>query len=341
MVIIISEQFEISTSEVMEWIDHLGGHPVRLNGSQFFEADTFAHALSLENEEGQNLRIHFKGKEIAVDDITYVWFRRDEHAKMPSFIKAINNKSLRQQVGRHIAIEMVRAKEFLQLALLQKPHIGNPQEKSFAKFLPLQIAQRLEMDIPATLLTDSKQELTAFKKRHHKIITKAISDSDFFELEDGTVISGYTNELENEMLEEANEQFGVTFAQEMLEKELEIRSFYLFGKCYSMAIFSQIDQKTAVDFRRYNIQKPNRNVPFQLPAELEKKSDKLMQTLGLNTGSLDFVKTTDGRYVFLEVNPVGQFGMTSKPCNYYLEKIIASYLVSNEPSKNRQIDETR
>ena len=335
MVILFSEHFDISTSEVMEWIDHLGGEPVRLNGSEIFEANTFAHSLSLDNATGQKLQIRFRGKDIKAEDITYVWFRRDEQGSMPPYIRAIKDKSLRKKVAQHLSIEMLRAKDFLKIALLQKPHIGNPRERSFAKFLPLQIAQSLDIDIPATLITERKKELQDFKNKHRKVITKAISDSDFFELDDGTVISSYTNEIDQEILDSAHEQFGVTLAQEMLEKELEIRSFYLFGKFYSMAIFSQIDQKTAVDFRRYNIQKPNRNVPFRLSEELERKADQLMRTLGLNTGSLDFVKTTDGRYVFLEVNPVGQFGMTSKPCNYYLEKILASYMTSQEPQRNQ------
>jgi D-alanine-D-alanine ligase-like ATP-grasp enzyme len=48
-----------------------------------------------------------------------------------------------------------------------------------------------------------------------------------------------------------------------------------------------------------------------------------MKDLDLESGSIDMVFTQDGEFVFLEVNPIGQFGMTSYPCNYFLEKIIA------------------
>jgi hypothetical protein len=34
--------------------------------------------------------------------------------------------------------------------------------------------------------------------------------------------------------------------------------------------------------------------------------------------------------VFLEINPVGQFGMVSHPCNYYLEKRIAQNLINSK-----------
>lgn len=48
-----------------------------------------------------------------------------------------------------------------------------------------------------------------------------------------------------------------------------------------MAIFSQNDDQTKVDFRNYNINKPNRNVPFMLPNELESKIKLLMNDICL------------------------------------------------------------
>ena len=52
-----------------------------------------------------------------------------------------------------------------------------------------------------------------------------------------------------------------------------------------------------------------------------------MKSLDLKTGSIDMILTPEGDYYFLEVNPVGQFSMTSSPCNYNLEKRIAEYLM--------------
>ena len=94
-----------------------------------------------------------------------------------------------------------------------------------------------------------------------------------------------------------------------------------------MAIFSQNDPQTQMDFRRYQFEKPNRYVPYKLPKVLEGQLSALMQALDLDTGSIDLIRASDGRFVFLEVNPVGQFGMVSVPCNYYLEKKVAERLV--------------
>ena len=93
-----------------------------------------------------------------------------------------------------------------------------------------------------------------------------------------------------------------------------------------MAIFSQNDEQTQLDYRNYNRVKPNRNIPYILPKDIETKLQKLMDKLDLNTGSIDMMVTTEGEYVFLEVNPTGQFGWVSENCNYYLEEKIAHCL---------------
>lgn len=52
-----------------------------------------------------------------------------------------------------------------------------------------------------------------------------------------------------------------------------------------------------------------------------------MNTLNLNTGSIDVLKGIDGKYYFLEVNPVGQYLSPSISCGYCVEKNIAEWLI--------------
>ena len=103
--------------------------------------------------------------------------------------------------------------------------------------------------------------------------------------------------------------------------------YYLDENFYSMAIISQSHQQTATDFRKYLTEKPNRSLRFQLPKVIENKLKILMDKVELETGSIDMILTKSGEYVFLEVNPIGQFGMTSYPCNYHLERQIAKTLI--------------
>ena len=186
-----------------------------------------------------------------------------------------------------------------------------------------------------TSVTNSKKELEEFRERVGSVITKGIHESLHFS-DDDCFYSVYTEEIDNDNIDQLSEYFYPSLFQSKLEKEYEIRSFYIDGEFYSMAIFSQSDETTKVDFRKYNEKKPNRNVPFKLPNEISLKLKLFMHEMDLSSGSIDLVYTISNEFIFLEVNPVGQFAMTSEPCNYYLEKTIAKKLIEYENKKNKK-----
>ena len=195
------------------------------------------------------------------------------------------------------------------------------------KLYNLFIAQKVGLAIPDTLITTKKDDLLAFfEKNDGQLINKPIHHGHISlknKDEGVTYSSRGTYILEKEHINILDDTFGLSLFQSLVEKEMELRIFQLEDKLYSMAIFSQNDEQTRVDFRNYNHNKPNRNVPFQLPSSIEKKILKLVKILKFNTCSIDIILDKDGNYVFLEINPNGQFGWVSKNCNYYLEEKIA------------------
>lgn len=50
-----------------------------------------------------------------------------------------------------------------------------------------------------------------------------------------------------------------------------------------------------------------------------------MAKLKMNSGVIDMIVTSLNEYIFLEVNPVGHFGLISYHCNYGIEKKIAKF----------------
>jgi len=52
---------------------------------------------------------------------------------------------------------------------------------------------------------------------------------------------------------------------------------------------------------------PAGQVPVILPSDVEAKIHALVQLFGLTYGAFDFIVTPEGRHVFLEVNPAGQY----------------------------------
>jgi len=98
----------------------------------------------------------------------------------------------------------------------------------------------------------------------------------------------------------------------------------------TVAIISQADDQTRVDYRKYNVERPNRVIPFRLPEAIEHKLSLLIEKLGLNTGSIDMIVDKEGQFYFLEVNPTGQFAGHSESCNLSIERRIAERLLAHE-----------
>ncbi|HET6764282.1 MAG TPA: hypothetical protein VFH27_11440, partial [Longimicrobiaceae bacterium] len=140
----------------------------------------------------------------------------------------------------------------------------------------------------------------------------------------------YTAEVAEQPAAELPETLFPSLVQALVEKAFEVRAFYLDGRVYAMAIFSQGDAQTAVDHRRHGDQRPNRMVPYRLPRAVEEAVARMMAALSLSSGSMDLIRTPDGRHVFLEVNPAGQIGMVSGPCNYYLARRVAEHLMAED-----------
>jgi glutathione synthase/RimK-type ligase-like ATP-grasp enzyme len=161
---------------------------------------------------------------------------------------------------------------------------------------------------------------------YNKIITKAMSEAYKGE-QKGKAVIAFTKLVNKDFINSLPDVFPSMLFQQYIEKDYEIRIFYLDGKLYPMAIFSQSSHKTKVDFRNYDSESPNRTVPCKLPKNVEESLLRFMKDHEFDGASVDMVKCKNtGNYYFLEVNSHGQFGMVSEPCNYYLEKKIAEIL---------------
>jgi ATP-GRASP peptide maturase of grasp-with-spasm system len=333
MILIVSQNGDPSTDKVIDWIDYLGKKFYRANGEDVINYNS-SITFQLSTEKS-NFEIN--SKTISSDTISSVWFRRDSYSIFKNAISEnlslIQDKNYFGDLQRNFYEEYLSAKTGFYSCLEDNLCVlGNFRKFSLNKIDVLFHAKKQGLDIPRTLITDNKVALKDFITITGSVITKSMSEGFGITFNNENFLC-YTEEIDNDIIKNIPEKFFTSFFQEKLNKDIEIRIFYLDGKCYSMAIFSQLDNQTKVDFRKYNKSVNNRNVPFQLPKKIEYNIKKLMKSLKLNTGSIDIVKTIEGRYVFLEVNPVGQYDMTSLPCNYYLDKKIAQFLIKDDGTK--------
>ena len=313
----------------MDWLRAWGIPTVRINGGDIDNQSGPCFSIS---NTGLDSRITIDGVAIDPDAIKVVWFRRWAFNNKHLEVELLANESHRTSANlysanRHLNGELRAVSSFLFSILERAAWLGHPSTVSPNKLTVLKLAAELGLDIPDTLVTTSIQDLRQFIEKHKEIISKPAGEVFTCTLDD-RAFGAYTSVVPDWLLDQKpwNGCFPSLF-QEKLEKKYEIRIFYLDGKFYPMAMFTQQKASTLVDFRRYSLKDPVRTVPYRLPGDLESKLAALMKAVNLDTGSIDMVRTVDGRFVFLEVNPVGQFGMVSQPCNYYLERKLANALV--------------
>lgn len=311
MVLIISNNTDISTLHVIEWLEYLNIKWFRINAQD---------KISLKFIKN-DIEIVKKNKSYKVSNITSVWYRRGEISVDYFNISNLSyDANIEPALVSFLEKEAHDLKNYFHFILTQKKTLNTIFNGSVNKLIVSELAEKNKLLVPKSYLIDTKEE---FNKIEEKLITKTICGNPSISFKDSNAIM-YTTKIES--IE--HDSFYPSLFQEQILKKYELRVFYLNGRFYSMAIFSQKNVQTQVDFRQYDLDKPNRTVPYNLPKELEKKLDKLMRELNLNSGSIDLIKGTDNQYYFLEVNPIGQFGMVSYPCNYNIEKEIANYLKS-------------
>ncbi|WP_459210161.1 ATP-grasp domain-containing protein [Aquimarina rhabdastrellae] len=298
MILILSQsEFEISTEQVIDWLLHFNISYVKINSDQ---------RLDILKD---------------FDDYKSVWYRRWDNSK--NFKIELNSIKSTSILKNNLLYNQKAKSDFFFHKLRSSYWLSHPKNVYINKLIVLDIAETIGFNIPNYTLVNNKKRLVEFKKNNQRIITKSIANTEMLIDTEYSVLF-YTIEITNHHLNKIPSTFPESFIQKFIEKEYEIRAFVLNSNIYSMAIITSGNE---IDYRKRD---PNdlRKVPYQLPYEVEEKIKVLMNKLNLNTASLDFIYGKDDQLYFLEINPIGQFGMISESCNYYLERKIALDLMN-------------
>ncbi len=314
-VLIISDIHDQSTYSVIDWLIFFDQEYLLIN-------DNFITFKSLQiTSEKVQFRIKHKGLTIDSTDIASFWYRRGRLSV------AIVDYSISENSNwtNYITEEMEDVSKFLMFYLTQLNGFGNYENNKINKLQVLATAASLGLKIPNTFISTDIKEISNLAKGQTRII-KAIRHGIFEQMNVQYSLS--TKIFDPKKIINWKKITCPILTQNLLEKKYELRVFYLKGEFFTTAIFSQNDEQTKIDFRNYNHNKPNRTPPYILPKEIKNKINMLMTTLSLKSGSIDIVVTTNNDFVFLEVNPVGQYNQVSKPTNYYLDRLIATLLTT-------------
>jgi len=312
MILILSEKNDITTYHVVKWLKYYEKESFVL---------TFEDTIEILSIESGNAKIKINEYIFNLIDLEAYWYRRG--AINWTYYTSIENLSI--EISNDLNFEKKLIVEFIHNYFLDIPNLSSYYNFNVNRIIGFFYANDVGFKTPNYGIYCCKEDVIFFYNKYKKIATKPIGNGLFVNINNKQYLN-YTSILTENEIKSFSAKFPHSLFLEYIEKKYELRIFYLDGTCYSMAILSQNDNKTEVDYRNYNNEKPNRNEPYILPKNISNKIKCLMKKLKLKTGSIDIIVTPSDDFVFLEVNPIGQFLNVSHTCNYNLEKKVAEYL---------------
>lgn len=198
------------------------------------------------------------------------------------------------------------------------------------KLRQLKIASQIGLDIPTTTFTNDA-ELTKdfYKLTNQNMITKM--QSSFAIYESGIENVVFTNKISEEDMQNLDglQYCPMTF-QDSIDKKVELRVTVVGDKIFTASIDPSMSEKAANDWRKEGVNFVKKWKKYDLPREIEEKILKLMDYFQLNYGAIDIIVTNDDRYVFLEINPAGEFFWLNEISDTKISTAIANVLLQPE-----------
>ena len=297
-----------TTDYVSQAIEKMGGTCIHL---RLADLVTKKSAISIDyDSDKQHIIFKKDGKVVNLtEEITSVLCWRP---KMPKeIIKQIKEKKTREFYQGEWSVFLTGLFLSLQHCFWMNPYPQNMllEEKAFQ----LKVAQQLGFHVPKTFLTTSLDEAYHyFESTDKKIIYKPLSQTMWEKKEkDDTkpaCYAIYTTVIDkNDLLDSKDVHATPNIFQTYVEKKIELRITCVGKAVMACEIHSQDSKISSQDWRRYDIGN-TRYKKHTLPQDIEQLCLKLLDTLKLTYGCIDMIVTPDDEYVFLELNPNGQYG---------------------------------
>lgn len=326
MILIVTTDKDQATTHVIDWLYYYNAKYIIINEN----VDVKIDKLIIKNDKISVLfllKYYNKGKQIKeivnLDHIKSIWYRR---FTLGNFTAPFNltDATYDLLVKDYFKNEIDVVKKLIWRKLNEIYHINLELDNNIDKLYQLDRAILCKLNVPYTFI--SSFSINYKKYNGGNYITKAINEAYILNKNKRENVASGTNIFK--MNGNEPEIMIPSLIQKKIEKEFELRVFFIDNNFYASVIFSQSNIKTQIDFRNYDFAHPNRVVPFNLPKEITDKLKKLMKLLNLNSGSIDLIVDINGNYIFLEVNPIGQFDQVAYPCNYPIYQLLAKKLIN-------------
>lgn len=257
---------------------------------------------------------------LPVSDVDVAWYLREGPAG-PRDEKA----SIEERFVRNESRGALRS-FFSTLACAWINHPETMDRIASNKLYQQQVARRVGLITPRTLLSNDPGSITNFSSQQNGLLLKSIG---YVKLDDEGQYFLYSQRVPHEEIRRSALAIRrcPVFSQEYIEKRYEYRVMIIGNRVLSCRIDSQASEATRVDWRHYDFENVA-HLQVELPKEVQQKLHRFMRAIDLKYGALDLIETPDGDFVFLEVNPSGQWGWIADLAGLPIPEAVVEMLAS-------------
>lgn len=303
---------------VQQHLEKLGYPSWRFNSDTFGTSCVMQYTL---DKDPAQLRLRQNGRTINACDISAVWYRKLWAFKAPEQLDAAYLPAFNKEYHTSMYI-------FFE-ALNQVPWINKIRADHAVcsnKLWQLNEAQQSGLTVPRTLFSNHGDDVRAFYEACNGNIIMKLHGALSRSMKGDGAFLPTTRITAKDLPQLDTIAYCPMIFQELVPKDYELRIAYADGAFYTGKINAANDAAGQTDWRAASTQLPWQ--PYELPPTVQEKIHRLMQRLDLSFGAIDMIRRTDGEYVFLEVNPQGEWGMLQKYLGYPIAETIAEKLVN-------------
>lgn len=297
MILIVSNKTDYTADYLILRLREREIEYVRLNTEDFPELVELSIHIGHTGVEGH---IKVYDKTINLMDINSVWYRRP--------LPCVPSPQIIDEVARDFVVTESRETLHGLWRILPSFWVSHPDKIRIAesKLYQLVVASSVGFTTPQTILTNSPEGASSFyRDSDGGLIYKPLLFSKIDRGEKNNLL--YTNLINETDAQQLNlVHYSPTLLQHHITKKHELRVTVVGQRVFAVEIHSQELLQARYDWRRANPLELS-HIPCELPPNVASMCIRLVEMLGLAFGAIDLILTPENEYVFLEINPNGQW----------------------------------
>lgn len=325
IVLMLASERDLHADAVLLGLEACGVGVVRIDPESDWSERT---SITVEPDDARAAgEIVHRGRAVPLESIGAV------HCRSWQFRRARDSDPIEEHLRLH---EMRAGLASLGRSLGDRFWINRPwrEEAVESKMVQAIDARRFGLATPESIVTsDPEAALRFFDRCEGDVVVKQLSDVSLIDdseadCEEGAVYGFFTERVPREAIEQGGEAIrsAPVLLQRRVEKAADLRVTVVGERVFVHRIESQASEISRTDFRK---ELSLAHAPIDPPPVIMDRLVAMVRSWGLHFAACDFVETPEGRQVFLEANPSGNWLWLEGPDRQPILEAVVEDLAAN------------